>query len=73
MGRISIGREVWRIVGVYVRKGKMDTILEVLDRRAEEKEEGIRTIVGGDFNARTGWWRMIWRWNIRLREGREIQ
>lgn len=48
VGRIIIGKEVWRILGIYVRRGEMDTILEVLDRWAEEKEEGIRTIVGGD-------------------------
>lgn len=44
----------WRIVGVYAKKVRFEGILGDLERWADEREEGIRTIVGGDFNARTG-------------------
>lgn len=32
----------------------MEGILENLERWANKKEEGIKTIIGEDFNARTG-------------------
>ncbi|XP_011698277.1 PREDICTED: uncharacterized protein LOC105456152 [Wasmannia auropunctata] len=57
MRTVEIGREEWRIVGVYVN-GNMESKWEEIRGWAEEK--GVRTIMGGDFNARTGelggWW-----------------
>lgn len=32
----------------------LDKKLEILGEWAEEKERGVRLLVGGDFNARTG-------------------
>ncbi|XP_024892034.1 vicilin-like seed storage protein At2g18540 [Temnothorax curvispinosus] len=52
-GKIRIGEEVWRIIGIYVNNN-IDEKLEGLKERTEEGEKGVRTIIGGDFNARTG-------------------
>lgn len=53
--RIESVREgflVWRIVGVYTREGLEEVIQEL--ERWTEVEEGLKTIIGGDFNAQTG-------------------
>lgn len=45
--KIKIENDSWRIVGLYVNKD--------LDRKLmEEKYEEINTLIGKDFNARTG-------------------
>jgi len=41
-----------RIVGIY-SNGDMETKLESLEKWMEDREEGRRTIIGGNFNART--------------------
>lgn len=46
--------EIWTIIGVYVRKEELERMLGELERWAEKREEGVLTLVGGDFNARTG-------------------
>lgn len=53
-GRVKRGEEKWRIVGVYTEKNKMEGTLQELEKWVGTKERGVRTIVGGDFNARTG-------------------
>jgi len=53
VGRIRQKKESWRVVGVYVGEG-LEKTLKGLEKWMEEKEEGVLTIVGGDFNARTG-------------------
>ncbi|XP_071578413.1 uncharacterized protein [Temnothorax nylanderi] len=51
--KIRIGEETWRIIGIYVNKD-IDKKLEGLNDCIDEGEIGVRTIIGGDFNARTG-------------------
>ncbi|TGZ46910.1 Uncharacterized protein DBV15_13023 [Temnothorax longispinosus] len=53
-GKVSIGGERWSIVGVYAKKEEMEESLQELGHIMERKEEGSFTIIGGDFNARTG-------------------
>ena len=50
---VRMGREWWRIVGVYINKD-LDRKLGELGEWTEETEGGIRKVIGGDFNARTG-------------------
>jgi len=52
-GRINYGRGNLRVVGVYVNKD-MERKLEELKEWMEEKEKGVRTLIGEDFNARAG-------------------
>lgn len=54
MGNVKVGEERWRIIGVYVGRENMEEILRELGEWVEGKERGGRTIMGGDFNARTG-------------------
>jgi len=51
--RINYGKGDLRVVGVYVNKD-MERKLEGLKEWMEEKERGVRTLIGGDFNARSG-------------------
>ena len=51
--KVKIGGGWWKIVGVYVN-GDLKEKLEVLGEWMEEREVGIRVMIGGDFNARTG-------------------
>jgi len=51
--RIRIEGESWRIIGIYVNKD-IERKLEGLKGWMEIDEEEVRTIIGGDFNARTG-------------------
>lgn len=53
MGYVIQGREKWRIVGVDV-SGDIERKLREVKRRMEDKGEGVKTILGNDFNARTG-------------------
>ncbi|XP_032690078.1 uncharacterized protein LOC116853231 [Odontomachus brunneus] len=50
---VRVGGRKWRIVGVYVN-GDMDRKMEGVKGWMEEREGDRRTIIGGDFNARTG-------------------
>lgn len=54
MGKVRIWKEKWRITGVYIGKNGMEGTLQVLEKWMEGKETGTWTIIGGDFNARTG-------------------
>lgn len=51
-GRVKRGGEKWRIVGVYV-SGGIEKTLERMGEQIEDKGEGIKTLIGEDFNART--------------------
>lgn len=50
---IRVGEERWRVVGVYIN-ADMERKLEGLKGWMEEREKGVKTIIGGDFKARTG-------------------
>ncbi|KAL6268205.1 hypothetical protein P5V15_001315 [Pogonomyrmex californicus] len=50
MGKI---KNSWRVVEVYI-KGDMERKLEELADWVEGRRDGMRTIIRGDFNARTG-------------------
>jgi len=52
MGKVKMGKQKWRIIGVYVN-GNMEEMLREIEEWIEEKEEGVYTIEG-DFKARTG-------------------
>ncbi|XP_054015956.1 golgin subfamily A member 6-like protein 24 [Hylaeus anthracinus] len=53
MARKWLGEEVWNMIGVYVNKD-LQKKLERMREWMEEREKGVRVIVGGDLNARTG-------------------
>ncbi|XP_024883827.1 uncharacterized protein LOC112462336 [Temnothorax curvispinosus] len=53
-GKVRTGGENWSIIGVYAKKEGMEENVQELGDRMEKKEEGRYTIIGGDFNARTG-------------------
>jgi len=52
-GRVKYDKGEIRVVGVYVNKD-IESKLEEVKEWMEGKEKGVRNIIGGDFNARTG-------------------
>lgn len=52
-GKVKVGNEKWRIIGVYVNKN-MEESLNNMEQWMEENREGYKMLIGGDFNARTG-------------------
>lgn len=53
VGKARIGGRIWRLVGVCVN-GDMNNKLERMTGWLEERGGESRTLIGGDFNARTG-------------------
>lgn len=53
IGKLCLGREWWRLVEVYVNKD-LEEKMEKLRKWIEDREEGVRVLIGGDFNARKG-------------------
>jgi len=51
--KMRYGNGCINVKGVYIMDD-MEEKLERLGRWLEEKEEGVMTVLGGDFNARTG-------------------
>lgn len=54
VGRVKVGEERWRIVGVYVGRRGIGETLQELDEWIGGEGDSEKTIIGGDFNARTG-------------------
>lgn len=52
-GRIKLREEKWKIISVYIRRENMEYTMREVEKWAEEREEGNRIIVGGEFNVRT--------------------
>ncbi|KMQ86858.1 hypothetical protein RF55_14049 [Lasius niger] len=50
---VRLEGERWRLVGVYVR-GDMAEKLQIMREWMEENGSRVKTMIGGDFNARTG-------------------
>jgi len=50
---VRVGKEKWRIIRIYVKENT-DEYLKIMKKWMEEKKEGEKVIIGGDFNARTG-------------------
>jgi len=53
MVKVNLGGEWWRIVGVYVN-ADLEKKMMRLREWMEEREKGVKVMIGGDFNARTG-------------------
>lgn len=53
MRMMRLGEEKWRITGMYIN-GNMKEIWERIRGWENHRRKGIRTLVGRDFNARTG-------------------
>ena len=51
---IKIGKESWRIVGVYIKEEGREGAMQLLRQMMESKDGEAKVIIGGDFNARTG-------------------
>jgi len=54
-GRIKYGKDSLRIIGIYRMMNRdIEKKLNELKEWLEEREEGVKTIIGEDFNAWTG-------------------
>lgn len=51
--KLRLGEKWWRVIGVYVNKD-LETKLQFIKEWMEDKEEGARVVIRGDFNVRTG-------------------
>lgn len=51
--KVNLGGEWWRLVGVYVN-GDLEEKMNQLREWMEDRVEGVKMLIGGDFNARIG-------------------
>lgn len=49
-GKVKVGRERWRIIGV---QGNTDEVLKDMEEWMEERKVGNKILIGGGFNVRT--------------------
>jgi len=52
-GKVREGKRIWWVIGVYAERS-IEGVLRELEDATEEGDAGVLTIIGGDFNARTG-------------------
>lgn len=53
VGMVKLGGTMWKVIGVYVRNEEFKKLMQEIGGIIEEREGGVRIIMGGDFNART--------------------
>jgi len=53
MGNIKRDEQKWRIIRIYARQN-LGEVLQGVESWIKENERGLNTIMGDDFNARTG-------------------
>lgn len=53
VGMVTLRKEKWRIVGIYVNED-LEEKLRSIEGWVEDRNGGIKTLISGDFNARTG-------------------
>lgn len=51
MEKMSLGEKWWRLVGIYINRD-LEEKLEKLREWMKNREEGVRVLIEGDFNAR---------------------
>jgi len=53
MSEIRVGKERWRIIGVYISEG-IENMTRKIERWTDKGEKNRKLMIGGDFNARVG-------------------
>jgi len=53
VGRVKLEKQRWRIMGVYIKEN-MEKMLQKLEEWVEEMGREVCTLIGGNFNAKTG-------------------
>lgn len=54
VGRVTVGKEKWRVVEEYVRRRSIEETLQELDEKTEGEKGAERTIMGGALTREQG-------------------
>jgi len=60
VGRVKMGKQRWRIMGVYIN-GNISEMLKELEEGMEEKEKGFFTLIGGILMLERGKKEEVWK------------